>query len=199
MLITFLLCQRRKFLSFVCVYFFHHWNNHSSVNVQLSRYHWFVYVISYQYGCLRLCPSILTPHFLWQPSFLSQMPVENVTREESEIQCFHNHVVLLQWLKVKHQVYRVLYGCSNNSSEWLMPRKSPFIASFCVTETLVFYCRLTRPVVRYVASENIMVFAPSSVPVVRQKKGIYSSHFFFWEFIWTDTVGTKISKEGWFH
>lgn len=30
---------------------------------------------------VRLCPSILTPHFLWQQSFLSQMPVEKATME----------------------------------------------------------------------------------------------------------------------
>lgn len=78
---------------------------------------------------------------------------------------------MLQWKKVKfrafitaHHCYsdwrssvrstQGLYGCSNNNSEWLMPRKSPFIVSFCVTQILVFYCKLTWPVVRYTPSEN---------------------------------------------
>lgn len=51
-------------------------------------------------------------------------------------------------------LHRVLYSCSNTNSEWLMPRKSPFIVSFCVPQIHAFYRTLTWPVVKYMSSEN---------------------------------------------
>lgn len=150
MLITFSLCQRRKILSFVCVFSI----VETIIPLLMDSCH---YIIG-------LCMWFPTNMDVWGFVQASWHLIFSDNRHfyhkcqwrmlQGKKVKFSAFVAFLQWLKVKHQVYKVLYGCSNNSSEWLMPRKSPFIASFCVTETLVFYCRLTRPVVRYVASEN---------------------------------------------
>lgn len=129
----------------------------------------------------RLCPSILTPHFLWQQSFLSQMPVENATMEESEIRRFHNHVSLLQWLKVKHQEYTGVYmaAATITVSGWC-PGNHLLLFPFVLHRSLCFTVNWLDLWwgMRHLKID-IMVFAPFSVPQVKQKEGVFSSLFFF--------------------
>lgn len=123
-----------------------------------------------------LCPSILTPHFLWQQSFLPQMPVENVTVEQSEIWCFSNHASLLQWLKVKQQDYTgfCIAVATLTVSGWC-PGNHLLLFPFVLHRSMHFaahwldlwwsMCHLKI---------DIMVFSPFSASQVKQKEGVFA-------------------------
>lgn len=126
-----------------------------------------------------LCPSILTPHFLWQQSFLSQMPVENGTMEQSEIWCFSNHTSLLEWLKVKQQDYTgfCTAAAALTVSGWC-PGNHLLLFPFVLHRSMHFVvhwldlwwsmCHLKI---------NIMVFLLFSVSQVKQKEGVFACLF----------------------
>lgn len=130
---------------------------------------------------VRLCPSILTPHFLWQQPFLSQVPVENVTMEESKIQCFHNHTSLLQWLKVKHPEYTgfCMAAATITVSGWC-PGKHLLLFPFVLHRSLCFTVNCLG--LRWgicLLKIDIMVFSPFSVLRVKQKEGVFSCFLLF--------------------
>lgn len=143
-----------------------------------------------------LCPSILTLHFLWQQSFLSQMPVENVTMEQSEIWCFSNHTSLLQWLKVKQQDYTgfCIAAATLTVSGWC-PGNHLLLFLFVLHRSMHFAVQWLdlwwNPCLLKI---DIVVFSPFSVLQVKQKEGVFACLFlrFFFSF---EKVHLKWSTE----
>lgn len=177
------------------------WNNHSFINVHWSWHCGFVYVISWHCGCL-WCFVQASWHLIFSDS------------NHSYHKCQWR---MVQWNKVKFGAFlttrivrviegqatglhRFLYSCSSTNSEWLMPRKSPFIVSFCVTQIHAFCCTLTWPVVKYVSSENQYHGLFAFLCLAGQTKGRCICLSLFKKkvlrvFIWNDPVSNKETQK----